>query len=57
MFLDAACYPDVAFHSPTEGRDGSSISYANSFNVPTVDVKYDVNFVTSVKFSKHELVC
>ena len=57
MFLDAACYPDVAFHSPTEGRDGSSSSYANSFNVPTVDVKYDVNFVTSVKFSKHELVC
>jgi len=24
VFLDAACSPDVAFRSPTEGRDGSS---------------------------------
>jgi len=24
VFLDAACSPDVVFHSPTEGRDGSS---------------------------------
>ena len=46
MFLDSACYPDVAVHSPTEGRGGSSICYANSISVTTCDLKYDVNFVT-----------
>jgi hypothetical protein len=48
VFFDAASYPDVAFHSPTEGRDGSSSCCANSLSVMTVDLKYDVNFVTSV---------
>jgi hypothetical protein len=30
VFLDAACYADVAFHSPAEGREASSSCYANS---------------------------
>jgi len=47
MLLDAACYPDVAFRIPTEGRDGSSSCYDSSLYVSTFDLKYDVNFVTS----------
>ena len=46
MFLDAACYPDVAFHSPTEGRDFSSSCYATSLSVKKWELKYKVNFVT-----------
>jgi hypothetical protein len=49
VFLDA-CYPGVAFHSPTEGRDGSSSCYATrtSLYVSKVDLKSVVKFVTSV---------
>ena len=47
MFLDAACYPDVAFHSPTEGRDVSNSCYATSISARTCALKYDVNFITS----------
>jgi len=47
VFLDAACYPDVAFHSPTEGRDGSSSCCATALSVTTCELEYDVNFVTS----------
>ena len=47
MFLDAACNPDVAFHSPTGGRDGSSSCYATSLSVSTYDLKHEVNLVTS----------
>ena len=57
MFLDAACYPDVSFHIPTEGRDGSSSCYATSLSVMTCDLKYDVNFVKPTYFRKHENVC
>jgi hypothetical protein len=48
VFLDATCYPDVAFHSPTEGHDDCSSCYATSLYVSTVDLNYDVKFVTSV---------
>ena len=48
VLLDAASYPDVAFHSPTDGRDGSSSCYATSHSVTKCELKYDVNFVTSV---------
>jgi hypothetical protein len=47
VLLKAACYPDVAFHSPTEGRDVSSSCYATALSVTTCELKYDVNFVTS----------
>jgi len=47
VFLDAACYPDLAFHSPTEGLDASNCCYATSLTVTTCELKYDVNFVTS----------
>jgi len=47
VFLDAACYLDVAFHSPNEGRDGSSSCYATSFSVSTYYLHYYGNFVTS----------
>jgi hypothetical protein len=57
VFLDAACYPDVAFHSPTEFRDGSSSCYATSLSVTKYELKYDINLVTSAYFSKHENVC
>jgi len=47
VFLDAACYPHVAFHGPIEGLDGSSICYATSVSITTYDLKYDVNLVMS----------
>jgi hypothetical protein len=47
VFLDAACYVDVFFHGPAEGREGSSSCYATALSVTTCDLKYDVNFVTS----------
>jgi len=47
VFLDASCYPDVGFHSYTEGRDTSSSRYATSLSVTTCELKYDVKFVTS----------
>ena len=47
VFLDAACYPDVAFHIPTDGRDGSSSCYATALSVRTCKLKYEVNFVIS----------
>ena len=47
MFFDAACYPDVAFRSATEGRDGSSSSYVTALSVTTCDLQYDVNFIVS----------
>jgi len=48
VFLDAACYLDVAFHSPTEGRGGPSSCYVISLSVSNYDLQYDVNFVTSM---------
>jgi hypothetical protein len=45
--LDAACYPDVAFHNPTASRNCSSSCYATSLSLTTCNLKYDVNFVTS----------
>jgi hypothetical protein len=57
VFLGAACYPDVAFHSPTEGRDASSSCYATSLSVTTCKLKYDINFVTSAYFNKHGNMC
>jgi hypothetical protein len=47
VFLDAACYHDVFFHSPTDGRDTSSSCSATSLSVTTCGLKYDVNFVAS----------
>jgi len=47
VFLDAACYPDVSFHSPTDGRDAFSSCCATSLSVTTCEMKYDVNFVAS----------
>ena len=47
MFLDAARYPDVVFHSPIEGRVGSNSCYATLLSETTCELKYDVNFVTS----------
>jgi len=48
VFLDAACYTDVAFHIPTEGRGGPSSCYATSLSVSNYDLQYDVHFVTSL---------
>jgi len=56
VFLYNFCYPDVAFHSPTEGRNCISSCYATSLVVATYELQYDVNFVTSTYFSKHENV-
>ena len=47
VFFDAACYPDVAFHTSTEGRDGSSSCYVTALSVTTCDLQYDVNFIAS----------
>ena len=47
VFLDAACFPDVAFHGPTEGRDVSSSCCATSLSEKTRELKYDVNFIAS----------
>ena len=57
MLLDVACYPDVDFHSPIKGREGSSSCCSISLSVKTCELKYDVNFVTSEQFNKHENVC
>ena len=46
VFLDAAFYADVAFHSP-EGRDDSSSCYITSLSITTCDLKCNVNFVVS----------
>ena len=46
MSLDPACYTEVAFLSPTEGRGGPCSCYANSLCVSNYDLRYDVNFVT-----------
>ena len=48
VFLDAACYPDVAVYIPNEGSDASNSCCANSLSVTTFDLKYDVTFVTIV---------
>jgi len=47
VIFDAACYRDVDFHIPTEGRNCSSSCYATSLAVSTCDLQYDLNFVAS----------
>jgi len=41
LFLDAACNPDVAFHNPIEGREGTSSCYTTSISVSIYDLKYE----------------
>ena len=47
MFLDAACYRDMPFHSPNGSRNSSIRCYATSFSAVKCELKYDVNFVKS----------
>jgi len=48
MVFDATCYRDVAFRSPTDGRDSSKKCYDISIPAINFELKYDVNLVMSV---------